>query len=194
MGKFYFYYGTMNAGKTSLAICKAHEFQEHGKKVFVFLPDNVYNPKIVSRNGLEIETSGELLGQCGLDAVSNDSIVIIDEAQFLTEEAIVKLKMLSIKNNVLVFCFGLLTNFEMELFQGSKRLVEVCDSLREVPSMCDSCDRKAQYNFRLSDETEEIVLDKSKYKGLCAKCYFDLSKKREAQNNQGNVCCCGICG
>lgn len=197
MGKFYFFYGAMNAGKTSMAICKAHEFKEHGKKVYIFLPDNVYSPKIKSRNGLEIDTSGELLGDSGLYSVADDSVVIVDEAQFLSEEAIVKLKMLSINNNVLVFCFGLLTNFQIELFNGSKRLIEVADSIREIPSMCDCCDHKAQYNLRLSDEKEEIVLDRLKYKGLCAKCYFKYTnerKKAEELGNQSSECGCGICG
>lgn len=196
MGKFYFFYGAMNAGKTSMAICKAHEFKEHGKKVYVFLPDNVYSPKIKSRNGLEIETSGELLGDCGLCSVDDDSIVIIDEAQFLSEEAIVKLKKLSIDNNVLVFCFGLLTNFQIELFNGSKRLIEISDSIREIPSMCDCCDNKAQYNFRLSDEKEEIVLDRRKYRGMCARCYFEHMKKRKdaEESEEANAsCCCGLC-
>ena len=63
MGKFYFYYGTMGAGKTSIAINKAYEFKDRNKKTYVYIPSSLpYAVKIESRNGLSIGVSNELLG------------------------------------------------------------------------------------------------------------------------------------
>lgn len=171
MGKFYFYYGTMGAGKTSMAINKAYEFKERGKKVYVYLPENVRKPRLDSRNGSSVGISDELLSDECLSNIDEGSIVIIDEAQFLSDKAITELKFLSSYKNVMVFCFGLLTDYTKKLFPGSKLLIEVAETIREVPCMCEHCDKKAQYNFRVTSEKDLIVLDKYKYKSLCERCY-----------------------
>lgn len=179
MGKFYFYYGTMGAGKTSMAINKAYEFKERNKKTYVYLPSSIpYEVKIESRNGLSINVSNELLGDNHLQFIEDNSAIIIDEAQFLSDEAVVTLKDLSCFNNVMVFCFGLMSDFTGKMFEGTKRIIELADSIREVPCMCSKCEKKAQYNFRLDVNTEQMLLDKSKYIPLCYKCFNKAQKIR----------------
>lgn len=177
MGKFYFYYGTMGAGKTSIAINKAYEFKERNKKTYVYVPSALpYEVKIESRNGLSIGVSNELLGDNHLQFIEDNSVIIIDEAQFLSNIAINTLKELSIYHNVMVFCFGLMSDFTGEMFDGTKRIIELADSIREVPCMCAKCEKKAQYNFRLDINNEKMFLDKNKYIPLCYRCFKKAQK------------------
>lgn len=181
MGKFYFYYGTMGAGKTAIAISKANEFKLKGKRVYVYLPNKVWKSKLESRNGSSIDVDKSLLGDEHLSLIEKNSIVIVDEAQFLNDCAVESLKRLSSYDNCLVFCFGLLTDFRKKLFEGTKHIIEVADSIREIPCMCDNCTKKAQYNFRITEEDEIVVLEKNKYRSLCSKCFDQYSELVEAE-------------
>lgn len=216
MGKFYFYYGTMGAGKTAMAIAKAYEFlnkphciggsltpsapsgdclgsteprDERSEKspagvrsrVYVYLPNKVWKSKLESRNGSSINVDKSLLGDDHLSLIEKNSIVIVDEAQFLNDCAVDSLKRLSSYDNCLVFCFGLLTDFRKKLFDGTKHIIEVADSIREIPCMCDNCTKKAQYNFRITNEDEIVVLEKNKYRSLCSKCFDQYSELVEAE-------------
>ena len=61
----------------------------------------------------------------------------------------------------MVFCFGLISDFTGEMFEGTKKIIELADSIREVPCMCSKCDKKAQYNFRLCTNNEKIFFANS---------------------------------
>ena len=73
-----------------------------------------------------------------------------------------------------MFCFGLLTDFRLNIFEGSKALLVYADSVRELPSMCDMCGKKAKYNLRTSNDENQINLDKNIYKSLCYDCFNEL--------------------
>ena len=165
------YYGAMNAGKTAIAISKAHEFSEHGKKVYVYLPNTCWKPEIESRSGLKWPVSDELLGDSHLQIIEDNSVVIVDEGQFLSEEATISLKRMSSTKNVLVFWYGLLTDYARNLFEGTKYALQVADTVREIPCMCNNCDKKAQYNYRITNDQGVVVLNKEKYKSLCFNCF-----------------------
>ena len=115
----------------------------------------------------------------GINQFKDKSIVIVDECQFLKTEQINQLKEVSI--NIPVLCYGLLTNFKTELFEGSKRLVEIADSLMEIKSIC-ACGKKANVNARFLNnklvvEGDEIVIGGDEtYKALCYNCYNELKK------------------
>ena len=171
MGKLYFYYGTMGAGKTALAINKAYEFRERGLQTYVYVPKEIKTDKLSSRCGSSVAVS-----DVKLDEINENSVLIVDEAQFLSQHEVKMIRDLCTYKNVMAFCFGLLTTFQRELFNGTKYIVECADTIREVPCMCESCKKKAIYNFRMSSETELKVLGKNKYKSYCHKC-FENSKK-----------------
>lgn len=183
MGKVYFYYGTMSAGKTSLAINKAYEFREKGRNVYVCVPSLVKKDKLESRNGSSVDVDlvldNEEYDSC-VDKIEEFSTLIIDEAQFLNEHQVGLLKSLSEDLSLSVFCFGLLTDYKMNLFEGSKALIQYADSIRELPSMCDFCENKAKYNFRTTNDHKQVVLDKNIYKTLCYDCFIRYSNKDEA--------------
>ena len=100
-------------------------------------------------------------------------IFIIDEAQFLTALQVQTLRKLADEKDTLVFCFGLLTDYKLNLFEGSKNLIVYANSFREIPSMCEgeNCRHKAQYNIRTNRDKGQIVLSKRCYKSLCLNCY-----------------------
>ncbi len=104
--------------------------------------------------------------------------VIIDEAQFLTKLQIEDLKRVVVTFNIPIFCYGLRTDFQSNLFEGSKRLFEIADSISEIKSIC-HCGNKAIINARINNDKiiydgEQIELGSNeKYIGLCYKCWLD---------------------
>lgn len=165
-GNLYFYYGNMGAGKSALIINKINEFKTNGVKAYLYVPKMLSNNKISSRNGKFINIQKMFLGK-----VKPYSTLIIDEAQFLSKDELDTIRSLLTKK-VTVFCFGLLTTFEKELFDASKSLIEMCSVIREIPMLCENCKREnAVYNFRVSSDTNLVSLDKNQYKSLCKKCF-----------------------
>ena len=186
MNKLYYRYGAMGSSKTAQALMCKFNYEQKGFKVFLFKPvvDNrrVKNGKalVSSRIGLEsegIEFDRDLnfVDYCKANnLISDKNIILIDECQFLTKEQVNELKEISIF--VPVLCFGLLTNYKTELFEGSKRLIEIADSFSEIKSVC-NCGRKATVNARIVNgkivtEGDEIVIggDES-YESMCYICY-----------------------
>ena len=166
MGKLYFYYGTMGAGKTALAINKAYEFKERGLETYVYTPKEIKADRLSSRCGSSVDVT-----TIGLDDICKNSVLIVDESQFLTQEEVTTIRNLCTYNDVMSFCFGLLTTFQRKLFDGSKYLIECADTIREVTCMCEKCKKKAIRNYRISGENKLIVLAKEKYMSLCDFCY-----------------------
>lgn len=112
-------------------------------------------------------------------------VVIVDEAQFCTKRQVEQLR--EIAEIVPVLCYGLKTNFKTELFDGSKRLLELADSIREVKSVCE-CGKKAIFNGRfvknllVTDGAEIEIGGDDKYRGLCYTCYQKEKRKANAYN------------
>ena len=115
-----------------------------------------------------------------LGFIDDKKIVIVDEVQFCSAEQIDQLHDVSTK--VPVLCYGLLTNFKTYLFEGSKRLIEVAESISEIKSVC-ACGRKATVNARFVDnklvfEGEEIAIGaEESYMGMCYTCFKELKNK-----------------
>ena len=194
MPKLYFKYGTMGSSKTAQALMCKFNYEERGFKVLLMknLVDkrDLQNGKVVvkSRIGLFAECKTfekdtnlfEMVKKEGF--LKNDCVVIVDEAQFLTKKQVEELK--EVSNYVPVLCYGLLTNFKTELFEGSKRLVEIADSLHELKSVC-KCGKKSNVNARLvngkvvTDGSEILIGGNESYEAMC----FDCFKKLQ-QNNK----------
>ena len=196
MAKLYFKYGAMGSSKTAQALMCKYNYEQKGFKVFLFeqKSDNRFvengRAKVWTRIGLsadcfEFDASDNFFDLCEkLDILHEKRVIIIDECQFLTKAQVDQLKDISLQ--VPVLCYGLLTNFKTELFEGSKRLVEIADSLMEIKCVC-SCGRKAIVNARLVDgrivtSGDEIAIggDES-YESMCYTCYKNkvLAQKTE---------------
>lgn len=180
--KMYFYYGVMGSSKTANALMKKFNFEEQGRKVALL------KPKIDNRDGLNIVKSriglsceADLIEPNGTikEAIKNYNsldVIIVDEAQFLTKSQVDELRSL-VNIGIMVMCYGLKTDYMGYLFEGSKRILEVTDTIREIQSMC-KCGRKAIINARYQNnkilyEGNQIDIGgNNKYKALCYQCWI----------------------
>jgi thymidine kinase len=156
-GRLVFVSSVMNAGKTARLIQLNFDFRRIGKKTMVLKPSqDTRDNKIKSRNGLEVDcglirSTAELKAQ---DFTSAD-ILLIDEAQFLTADEVDYLRQLSIDQPVAIYCFGLKSDFMGNLFDGSKRLLEVCDKTEELSTLC-QCGAEAVMNLKYDNATGKV--------------------------------------
>lgn len=177
----------MGSSKTAQALMCKFNYEQVGYSVLLLKPSIDTRDKdgdvikVKSRIGLSSDCVVFDKKQNLLDLIKSHTglekiwVVIVDECQFCTKDQIENLKEISL--SIPVLCYGLLTNFKTELFEGSKRLVEIADSLMEIKSVCE-CGRKASVNARFTDgkidvSGREIVIGgNEKYRALCYKCYL----------------------
>ena len=184
MAKLYFRHGTMSSAKTLNLLAVAHNYRSQGKRVLLLKPriDNRFSDgDIVSRSGL-VERADMLLDpDTILDPARFEGLdcVLVDEAQFLSTALVEQLRVLTLSHRVPVICYGLRTDFRTRLFEGSKRLLELADSIEEVKVTCQFCNRKAILNMRLIGGEPtllgaqvEIGADE-RYAPACFTCYND---------------------
>lgn len=186
MAKLYFKYGAMGSSKTAQALITKFNYEEKGMRVLLLKPavDTRDGAALVkSRIGLSSEALVFNREENLFDIIRYNDIarcpnaVIIDEAQFLTRKQVEQLRTAADKENISVLCFGLRTDFRIRLFEGSKALFELADSISEIKSVC-SCGNKASVNARI-DKEGKIITDgeqvdiggNEKYVSMCYKCY-----------------------
>ena len=148
MAKLYFKYGAMGSSKTANALITKFNYEERGMKVWLIKPalDDRDGVGVVrSRIGLSEEAyvvSGETDLYRTFREKTDFHVIIADECQFFTEAQIDQLRQIVNEFDVPVLCFGLRTDFLTNLFEGSRRLFEVADSITEIKTIC-SCGKKA---------------------------------------------------
>jgi thymidine kinase len=185
MAKLIFNYSAMNSGKTMDLLRTAYNYEENGLKVLVMKPsiDTKGGDSIVTRVGMSRKVDfligvGASIIDLISDSLSDISCIFVDEAQFLSEQQVVDLFIISNNYDVPVICYGLRTDFKGNLFPGSSKLLGIAEELHEFKSLC-SCGEIARYNARrvngkyivdgdsvLIDGTSEI-----EYVPLCGECY-----------------------
>ena len=160
MAKLYFNYSSMNAGKTTILLQSAHNYRERGLTPMLFTPklDDRYGEGLIkSRIGLEaratIFTAEDDLFEATRAQLEDHNIhcVLVDEAQFLSREQVYQLSEIVDRLNIPVLCFGLRTDFQGELFEGSTYLLAWADQLTEIKTICHT-GRKASMVVRVDDE------------------------------------------
>ena len=180
--KMYFYYGAMGSSKTANALMTRFSWEDKGKKVALL------KPSIDNRDGVDIVKSrAGLMAKAILiypdsnicdvlpDPVEEYDNLIVDEAQFLSKAQVDELREIA-DHGTFVMCYGLKADFLGNLFEGSKRILELVDSLREIVTMC-PCGKKAIMNARYSGnkilyEGEQVVVGGNEsYMALCHRCY-----------------------
>ena len=163
MTRLYFRYGAMGSSKTANALITKFNYEERGMKVWLIKPaiDTRDGEDVVrSRIGLEakayvatpdVDLFEEFTKLEGCD------VVIADESQFFTAKQIDQLRKIVDELEIPVLCYGLRTDFLTHLFEGSRRLFEVADSIVEIKTVC-SCGNKATVNARI-DENGKVVTE-----------------------------------
>jgi thymidine kinase len=160
MAKLYFNYSTMNAGKSTLLLQAAHNYEERGMSVYrmtAAFDDRAGRGKIGSRIGFAREAdtfspNDDLFARIQRLLETTDlACIFIDEAQFLTAEQVWQLARVVDDLNVPVMTYGLRVDFQGQLFPGSAALLALADALREVRTIC-HCGRKATMVVRQDDQ------------------------------------------
>lgn len=183
MSKLYFRYGAMNCGKTTALLQVAYNYEEKGMKVLIIKSeiDKKGGDHIESRIGKSRKVDVLLSKRQGLKKLNLENVkcILVDEAQFLSKKQVEDLWYISKYENIPVICYGLKTNFKSELFEGSKRIIELADEMEELITIC-SCGHRAKYNARIINgeyvlNGDVVAIDNidAKYEPLCGKCYID---------------------
>jgi thymidine kinase len=184
-GKLIFRYGAMNSGKSLQLLAMAHNFTERG------ITNLLIKSSLDTRDGNNVIHSRALGDKECIMVNKEDNLydlisskigeglqwVLVDEAQFLTEQQVDELAAVCDMLCINIVCYGLRTDFKTKLFTGSKRLFEVADTIEELKSSC-SCGSKNIFNAR-KDKHGNIVTDgkqievggEDRYVALCRKCY-----------------------
>ncbi len=183
MSKLYFKYGAMGSSKTANALITKFNYEERGMKVWLI------KPSIDDRDGADAVRSR--IGLCEVAyVVTPDTdiyeefsrrrdchVIISDECQFFTSAQIDQLRRIVDELDIPVLCFGLRTDFLTNLFEGSRRLFEVADSITEIKTIC-TCGKKAIVNARIDGEGRVVteggqilIGGNDSYVAMCHSCW-----------------------
>lgn len=188
MAKLYFRYGAMNCGKSTAIMQVGYNYFERGMNAVIMKPmiDTKGDDKVVSRLGID--------KQVDFLVAENDDVydrvkashdqkqihcLLVDEVQFFKAHHIDQMLKVAVTLNIPVICYGLRTDFLMNGFEGSERLLLVAHTIEELKTIC-TCGRKATLNGRKINgkyvfEGEQVAIDgenQVEYQSLCTSCYF----------------------
>ncbi|MBO4965464.1 MAG: thymidine kinase [Muribaculaceae bacterium] len=197
IGKLYFRYGTMGSAKTALLLTTAYNFEERGMAYLCFKPViDTRDTKNVIRSRIGIERECRWIYRdtdlyLYVKHIFEETLeipewLLIDEAQFLSAEQVDQLAAVVDDYGCNVICYGLRTDFKTHLFEGSRRLFEIADTIDEIKSTC-TCGRKTIVNARIDGngqiitEGEQVEIGgNERYMATCRKCW--RNKKIEKRN------------
>ena len=184
MAKLYFHYSTMNAGKSTLLLQAAHNYQERGMESYLLtaqFDNRAGDARIGSRIGIGREADTFSLSDDLFYKIKkriNDgpcACVFIDEAQFLSHEQVWQLARAVDDLKIPIMCYGLRVDFQGKLFPGSATLLALSDEMREIKTIC-HCGKKATMVVRqdengvaLTDGAQVQIGGNEAYVSLCRK-------------------------
>ena len=191
MAKLYFKYGAMGSSKSAQALITQFNYEELGMTVWLIKPsvddrDGADIVKIrvgLARHATIIYPDDDIRAR--YEAAGKYDVVIADEAQFFTPEQIDGLRDMVDELDLPVLCFGLRTDFLTHMFPGSRRLLELADSITEIKTICE-CGAKATVNARIGPDGkivtagEQVFLGgNDSYVAMCHKCWRRKIKAQE---------------
>ena len=197
MAKLYFRYGAMGSSKTAQALITNFNYHEKGRNTLLLKPSiDTRDGADIIRSRIGIEAVAEIIRPedniCDIYlsniVAGKYSVIITDESQFFTPEQVDQLRHIVDFYDIPVVCYGLRTDFKTKFFPGSRRLMEIADSIAEVKTIC-GCGNKAIFNARVNSSGKIITAGKQvelggneRYIGLCSKCYHSALQEREGNN------------
>ena len=165
MAKLYFYYASMNAGKSTILLQSSFNYRERGMRTLLFtaaIDDRAGAGIIASRIGLQAPATA-FAGDTDLHAIvaadhARETVhcVLVDEAQFLTRDQVWQLARICDDLGIPVLAYGLRTDFLGHLFPGSQWLLALADTLTELKAVC-ACGRKATMNLRIDGDGHPVA-------------------------------------
>ena len=188
MAKLYFYYASMNAGKSTTLLQADFNYRERGMDTMLWTAaiDHRYDQgAITSRIGLRADAhmftpDTDLWADVTREHAARPlACVLIDEAQFLSRDQVLQLARLADDAHIPVVAYGLRTDFQAELFPGSAALLGIADTLVELKAVC-ACGRKATMNLRVDAEGRAVregaqteIGGNDRYVALCRKHFME---------------------
>ena len=197
MSKLYFRYGAMNCGKSTNLLQVAYNYEERGMNVIIIKPktDTKGINNVISRLGITrqvdiiVEEEDNIYDSIKEFLSQNNNLhcILVDEVQFLKYYHINQLFQVAVKLNIPTICYGLRTDFLMNGFEGSNRLLLLAHSIEELKTIC-KCGKKALLNGRKVNgifvfEGEQVAIDNEhdvQYESLCPRCYFKYKESSDA--------------
>lgn len=200
MAELIFKYGAMNSGKSTALINAAYNFEEQGLNVLVTKPgiDTKGESSVVARAaGLErrvdfithVDTNireevAEHTRRFSDARRKRINALLVDEAQFLMSEQVDQLLEVAKLDKTTVITYGLRTDYQRHMFEGTKRLFELADTFEKLRTMC-RCGKEAEFNVRRQNglyvfSGEQIAIDGENeitYDSKCGKCYLEAEAK-----------------
>ncbi|MEL6529314.1 MAG: thymidine kinase [Pseudomonadota bacterium] len=190
MAKLYFYYASMNAGKSTTMLQADFNYRERGMRTMLWTAELDTRSEGMVRSRIGLEAGAHLYSPTTdlwreIYAAHNTApldCVLVDEAQFLTKEQVWQLAQLADEAGIPVLCYGIRTDFQGELFPGSAALLGIADTLVELKAVC-HCGRKASMNLRVDAEGRSIkqgeqteIGGNDRYLALCRKHFSEALK------------------
>ena len=196
MAKLYFYYAAMNAGKSTTLLQADFNYRERGMETMLWtaqLDDRAGIGTIGSRIALNApahvyDATVDLFAAIGEELKKRPLYcILIDEAQFLTRDHVLQLCQVADDLSIPVLCYGLRTDFQGNLFEGSAALLALADALIELKAVCE-CGRKATMNLRVDAEGHAVasgaqteIGGNDRYVALCRRHFFERLRESEAR-------------
>lgn len=157
MSKIYFRHGCMNSSKTANLLMVAHNYESQGKIIIIFKPSiDTRSSKgyIESRVGIRhtcVDMDKDFnIHQYIMDNIQPYSAILIDESQFLTKQQVFQLIQIADRYNIPIICYGLKNSYVSgEIFEGSQALLYYADSIEEIKTVCEYCNKKATMHLRI---------------------------------------------
>jgi len=188
MAKLYFRYAAMNAGKSTILLQVAHNYEERGQKVIIYIAaidDRAGQGIVASRLGMKRPVRAFTPEMSFEEAFAErPACILIDEAQFLTPEQARELHRLAHEKNVPVIAYGLRTDFRGKGFPGAVELLAIADALEELKTIC-RCGRKASMVIRHNEKGERLyegaqvqVGGNETYESVCPRRFYSGSCER----------------
>ncbi len=188
MAKLYFYYSAMNAGKSTALLQSSFNYRERGMNTLLFTAaiDERYGPGIIrsrigiEKNALMFDPDTDMFEAVAKELETTEiHCALIDEAQFLNRAQVFALARVADELGIPVLCYGLRTDFQAELFEGSKHLLALADELVELKTIC-PCGRKATMNLRIGEDgkavkegAQKVIGGNESYIALCRKHFYE---------------------
>lgn len=196
MSKLYFRYGAMNSGKSTHLMQVAYNYKERGMRVLLIKPstDKKGGDRLVSRLGVEVKVDMIVDKYTSILSEVKENIelggkldcILVDEVQFMKKYQIDQLFEIAVTLEIPVICYGLRTDFKMEGFEGSERLLLIAHSIEEMKTIC-KCGNKALLNGRKingkfvfsGDQIAIDTVDNVEYESLCGQCYYKYKNEEK---------------
>lgn len=194
MSKLYFRYGAMNSGKSTHLMQVAYNYEERGMNVIIMKPkiDEKGGECLLSRLGVKRKVDLLIRENDNILNVVKEELkqkkincILVDEVQFMKSIQIDQLFEIAVTLNIPIICYGLRTDFKMNGFEGSERLLLLAHSIEEMKTIC-ACGKKALFNGRKINGTfvfegEQVAIDDQNdvtYESLCGECYFKYKNQQ----------------